>query len=58
MRRLPKGVAFLMAANAAAQTTAPVEFGAIAWQRDYEVARATAKEQRKPLLMLFQEVPG
>ena len=34
------------------------EFGTIAWQRDYEDATRAAKKASKPLLLLFQEVPG
>ena len=36
----------------------PIEFGAVRWERDYEVARARAQREAKPLLVLFQEVPG
>ena len=37
---------------------APVEFGKVAWKRDFAAAEARAEETGKPLLVLFQEVPG
>ncbi|MCC6466273.1 MAG: hypothetical protein IT463_13120 [Planctomycetes bacterium] len=37
---------------------APVELGAVAWQRDFEAGRKQAAESGKPLFVLFQEVPG
>ncbi len=36
----------------------PEELGAVHWLRSYEVANAMASEQRKPVFILFQEVPG
>lgn len=36
----------------------PVEFGAVRWERDWDAARARARKESKPLLVLFQEVPG
>ncbi|MDA1259246.1 MAG: hypothetical protein O3A20_01345 [Planctomycetota bacterium] len=36
----------------------PVEFGAVRWEREYDAARARAQREAKPLLTLFQEVPG
>ena len=36
----------------------PVELGQVDWIRNYDVATAKAKQQNKPLLVLFQEVPG
>ncbi len=44
-------------AIAAGQKT-PVELGKIEWLRDYEVGVAKAGEDKKPILLLFQEVPG
>lgn len=35
-----------------------VELGKVPWLRDYDAAVAQAKESKKPLLALFQEVPG
>ncbi|MGE3175592.1 MAG: hypothetical protein AB7O97_23410 [Planctomycetota bacterium] len=36
----------------------PIEFGRIAWQRDFDAAAATARARGVPRLVLFQEVPG
>ncbi|WP_435579454.1 VPGUxxT family thioredoxin-like (seleno)protein, type 2 [Gilvibacter sp.] len=35
-----------------------VELGAISWYRDYDEALAASKAEHKPVLILFQEVPG
>ena len=37
---------------------APVELGEVKWGRDYEAALADSVESRRPVLILFQEVPG
>ena len=36
----------------------PIEFGAVAWGRELEPALAAASKAEKPVLLLFQEVPG
>ena len=36
----------------------PVELGAVNWLRDLDAGRAEAQKSGKPLLILFQEVPG
>jgi hypothetical protein len=36
----------------------PAELGHVAWLRDLDVATARARAEEKPLLILFQEVPG
>ncbi len=36
----------------------PVELGMVNWRRNYDEAAAEAKRAGKPLLILFQEVPG
>ncbi len=36
----------------------PRELGQIAWLRDFDKALVTAKKENKPILLLFQEVPG
>ena len=36
----------------------PVEVGTVSWGRSYDDALAQAKESGKPMLVLFQEVPG
>ena len=41
-----------------AQGPVPVEYGRIAWRAGYELARAEARAADRPLLVLFQEVPG
>lgn len=38
--------------------TQPVEIGTVAWLRDIEAAKAEAARTEKPILLLFQEVPG
>ncbi len=35
-----------------------VELGEVDWHRDFEAARAAAREQDKPMFVLFTEVPG
>jgi len=46
------GIAF-----AAPQDPAP-ELGSVNWQRDLNAAKQTSAESGKPLMLLFQEVPG
>ena len=36
----------------------PVEVGSVEWKRNYPEALKTSKTSDKPLLILFQEVPG
>jgi hypothetical protein len=36
----------------------PVELGQVRWRRDFEAGLAEAKRTGKPVLLLFQEVPG
>ena len=36
----------------------PVEVGDVAWMRDYDEALALSRHTGKPILLLFQEVPG
>ena len=45
-------------AHADLSTENPVELGAVTWQRDHGVAFAKAAESKKPVLLLFQEIPG
>ncbi|MGE0144489.1 MAG: hypothetical protein AB7I19_13080 [Planctomycetota bacterium] len=42
----------------AAHAQSPIEHGAVAWAPDYASAREGAISARKPLLVVFQEVPG
>ncbi|MEM6370140.1 MAG: VPGUxxT family thioredoxin-like (seleno)protein, type 2 [Myxococcota bacterium] len=46
----------LMTLSSVVQT--PPELGTVAWQRDYDAARREAARSGKPLLILFDEVPG
>ena len=36
----------------------PVELGHVNWERNYERGLALVHEDHKPMLLLFQEVPG
>jgi hypothetical protein len=36
----------------------PLELGIVRWSRGYEAAALRAKAEGKPLLVLFDEVPG
>lgn len=38
--------------------TQPIEIGTVDWLRDYDEARRVAAESGKPILLMFQEVPG
>ena len=49
------GVFVLQGARAADK---PSEFGRVHWGRDYPAAVAKAKVEKKPLMVLFDEVPG
>ena len=40
------------------QRKQPVEVGEVGWGRDLDVALAASKASQKPVLVLFQEVPG
>lgn len=35
-----------------------IELGTVEWLRDYPAAQQQARESGKPILILFQEVPG
>jgi len=45
-------------AKTVSQPTTPKELGRIDWQRGFDAAARRAKAGHKPLLILFQEVPG
>ena len=51
---------FLLVPTAMAQQPPqqPKELGAVAWMRDFDQAQAAAAKQGRPMLVLFQEVPG
>lgn len=36
----------------------PIELGSVHWLRSYETALAKSKSEGKPILILFQEIPG
>lgn len=36
----------------------PPELGKIVWLRDFDAAAKKAKTEKRPMLVLFQEVPG
>ncbi len=42
----------------AKETKIPPEVGNVNWQQNYAKTLAKAKESKKPIFALFQEVPG
>ncbi|MFT7663844.1 MAG: hypothetical protein ACI87A_002071 [Planctomycetota bacterium] len=36
----------------------PVELGLVKWGRDFGGAQKAAADSKKPILLLFQEIPG
>jgi hypothetical protein len=36
----------------------PIELGKVVWLRNFDKAQSAAAELNRPLLVLFQEVPG
>jgi hypothetical protein len=42
----------------AAEPVPPEEFGKVKFLRDYPTALAKAKADKKPLFVLFDEIPG
>ncbi len=36
----------------------PAELGLVRWERDFSAALTKGKKSEKPILLLFQEVPG
>ena len=49
---------FLAAWTLDAASANPVELGLVRWRRGFEAAAVEAREADKPLLVLFDEVPG
>jgi hypothetical protein len=41
-----------------AKKPTPIELGLVNWNRDLEAAQAISRSSGRPILMLFQEVPG
>ncbi|MEN8716428.1 MAG: hypothetical protein ABF384_16055 [Verrucomicrobiales bacterium] len=48
----------LFAAGCQAEPSQPVELGTVKWSRDLDATLATSKKSGKPVMLLFQEVPG
>lgn len=48
----------LSALSVEAQKNQPIELGQVDWLRDYDTALKQSKKEGKPVLILFQEVPG
>ncbi len=40
------------------ESNSPVEIGLVNWNRDLEKAKIESAKSKKPILVLFQEVPG
>jgi len=54
-------LAVTVGAQTASAPTAPhpePELGKVAWSRDFDAALACAERESKPVLLLFQEIPG
>lgn len=45
-------------AAAPSAAVAGIELGKVHWRRDFEAARVEARKKRRPLLVLFTEIPG
>ncbi|MFT5732107.1 MAG: hypothetical protein ACJAZN_000172 [Planctomycetota bacterium] len=52
------GAVAMSANDGSDQQTAHREFGDVQWGRELEPALASAAESKKPVMLLFQEVPG
>jgi hypothetical protein len=52
------GIIVLATVSMASEKLAPIELGKITWLRDFDMGMAKAKKEKKPVLLLFQEVPG
>ncbi len=50
--------AISVSCSAVEKSKNPVEAGSVNWLRSYPDALKLAKNEQKPLLILFQEVPG
>lgn len=54
-------LAFAMASTCFAvspEDPTPTEIGTVKWHRDFNAAKTLSQKSGKPLLLLFQEVPG
>lgn len=52
------GIAMSTAQTRTNPSIQPTELGKVSWYRDYDQALKSSKESGKPVLILFQEVPG
>ncbi len=50
--------AVMVGSGALLAADAPIELGQVRWGRDHAAGVAASKNSGKPLLVLFQEVPG
>lgn len=50
--------AFCAQAEDGDRSDQPVELGTVKWLRDIDTAVAKSDKQKKPIAILFQEVPG
>lgn len=57
-RLLPLLLVGSMSMASADAAKVPVELGDVPWLRNFEEATTKAKTSKRPLLVLFQEVPG
>ncbi|MCA9256836.1 MAG: thioredoxin family protein, partial [Phycisphaerales bacterium] len=48
----------IQAEDGGAKSATPQELGTISWRRGFDAAAAESKRSGRPLLILFQEVPG
>ncbi len=58
MKRLTPTLFVLLLSASLGWARNPVEVGTVDWLRDFEKAQAEARKSGKPILALFQEVPG
>ncbi len=56
--RIVLGMLGLLLAVNSTVAGSPRELGRIGWRRDLDEGIAQAKEAERPILLLFQEVPG
>lgn len=56
--RLLSLAAIALAAVTLPSTETPIELGLVQWERSFPAAQKIAKSVDKPVLLLFQEVPG
>ncbi len=50
--------ATLSAADKTCDSNGPVELGRVKWLRDFDAAKTAARKTGKPIMILFDEVPG